>query len=160
MALLLPNLSTEALAILETQVASGHPILERLPRTDSRATLEIAVVLRCVLFVALSAARVLQAASWSCVPGSFRAKVPGGNLMRRRYGVTTKLEQKGQLYAIAASRDARLPVRYQQQAYPSARAQSAIARTSFFRAGDDGSALNDAYPTRLTGVRSFVVDNT
>ena len=90
--------------MLETQVASGHPILERLPRTDSRATLEIAVVLRCVLFVALSAARVLQAASWSCVPGSFRAKVPGGNLMRRRYGVTTKLEQKGQLYAIAAPR--------------------------------------------------------
>ena len=76
--------------MLETQVASGHPILERLPRTDSRATLEIAVVLRCVLFVALSAARVLQAASWSCVLGSFRAKVPGGNLLRRRYGVTTK----------------------------------------------------------------------
>ena len=30
------------------------------------------------------------------------------------------------------------------QRYPSAAAQSAIARTSFCRAGDDGSALNDA----------------
>ena len=60
------------------------------------------------------------------------------------------------LYAIAATRDSR----YQQQAYPSAAAQSAIARTSFFRAGEDGSALNEAYPTFLTGVKSFVVDNT
>ena len=115
MALLLPNLSTEALAILETQVASGHPILERLPRTDSRATLEIAVVLRCVLFVALSAARVLQAASWSCVLGSFRAKVPGGNLLCRRYGVATKKTgAKGPVvrHRCAATR----AWRYQQQA--------------------------------------------